>query len=114
LAKSAQSAPAAGNAAMATEAQTAAKAMGNLIVLKSYRIGTASAERRFRAATVRESVNLFLSVLRLQIESSFPCGPVVDQLNRMDALSLAAVFEENQSRLRKHAVAFRKRGPLNF
>jgi hypothetical protein len=64
--------------------------------------------------TVSEPVNLFLSVLRLQVESGLPCGPFVDQLNGMDTLSLAAVLEENQSGLGKRAVTFRKCGPLNF
>jgi hypothetical protein len=40
-------------------------------------------------------------------------GGTCNQLERMDALGLACVLEENQSGVGKGAVSFRLRGPLN-
>ena len=51
--------------------------------------------------------------LWLERQGGFSGRTGVNQLERMDALGLAAVLEENQSRLGKGAVAFRKRGLLN-
>ena len=53
------------------------------------------------------------SPLWLERQGGFSGGTGVNQLDRMDALGLAPVLEENQSCLGKGAVAFRKRGLLN-
>src|ERR1035441_3478120 len=52
--------------------------------------------------------------LRLQCQRSFSGGTLIDQLERLHALRLASVLEENQARHRQRAVSFGQRRLLYF
>src|SRR5260370_11202071 len=51
--------------------------------------------------------------LRLKFQGSFSRGTVVEQFERLHALRLPTVLEENQAGYRKRAIAFRQEGFLH-
>src|ERR1035437_604924 len=72
------------------------------------------------ASTVHSSAGkadpmVFLGItLRLQLQRSFSGRTAVDQLERLDALRLPSVPEENQARHRQRAVSFGQGGFLHI
>ena len=58
-------------------------------------------------AQIRRRLNNSSHNLRLERQGGFSGGAGINQLDRMDALGFASVWEEEQSRLGKSTVPFR-------
>ena len=58
-------------------------------------------------AQIRRRLNNPRDNLRLERQGGLPGGAGINQLDRMDALGLASVLEEEQSRLGESTVPFR-------